>query len=149
MVNVGDKPATLRRAVAECRVTISAALHRAIAQRRTPKGDVLETARLGGILAAKRVDELIPLCHTLPLDVVEVWATLRRGYVEIRAEARVSARTGVEMEALTAVAVAALTVIDMGKSIDPGMSIEGLRLIEKEGGRSGRYRASPSKRGRR
>ena len=141
MVDVGDKPLTVRRAVAEGRVRISDALADAIRSDQVAKGDLLQAARLAGIQAAKRTDELIPLCHSLPLDAVEVRATLGEGCVELRAEARTTWKTGVEMEALTAVTVAALTVIDMGKAIDKAMVIEGVRLIEKSGGKSGDYRA--------
>lgn len=146
MVDVSDKPVTARRATAECRVMISRALHARIAENSLAKGNLLEVARLAGIQAAKRTDQLIPLCHSLPLESVEVRAELRRDHVYLCAEARVTAKTGVEMEALTAVAVAALTVIDMGKSVDRGMIVEGLRLVEKEGGRSGRYVAPEPKR---
>lgn len=150
MVDVGEKPITARRAVAEGFVRVSASLARAIRTNAIAKGNVLEVARLAGIAAAKRAGDLIPLCHPLPLDAVHVDARLvarspggRGPAVAIRAEARCHARTGVEMEALTAVAAAALTVIDMGKAIDKGMVIEGVRLIEKSGGRSGTYRAPP------
>ena len=139
MVDVGEKAVTPRRAVAEAWVRISPGLHARIAENSLAKGNLLDVARIAGIQAAKRTDELIPLCHSLPLDAVEVRVELERRHVHIRAEARVRARTGVEMEALTAVAVAALTVIDMGKAVDKGMVIEGLRLLEKTGGRSGRY----------
>lgn len=148
MVDVGDKDITVRRAVAEARVVISPALQARIAENSLKKGNLLEVARLAGIQAAKRTAELIPLCHPLPLDAVDVRAELRQGHVHLLAEARVTARTGVEMEALTAVAVAALTVIDMGKAVDRGMVVEGLRLLEKEGGRSGRYVAPKLKGGR-
>ena len=141
MVDLGDKPLTARRAVAEGRVRISETLAKAIAANQLAKGDLLQVARLAGIQAAKRTDELIPLCHSLPLDAVDVQATLGDGCVELRAEARTTWKTGVEMEALTAVTVAALTVIDMGKAIDKAMVIEGVRLIEKTGGKSGDYRA--------
>ncbi len=141
MVDVGDKPATVRRAVAEGRVRISAELAKAIETNQVAKGNLLEVARLAGIMAAKRTDELIPLCHSLPLDAVDVEARLEGDCVLLRAEARTIWKTGVEMEALTAVAVAALTVIDMGKAIDKAMVIEGVRLVEKSGGRSGDYRA--------
>ncbi len=141
MVDVGDKPLTVRRAVAEGRVRISAALAEAIRSNQLAKGNLLEVARLAGIQAAKRTDELIPLCHSLPLDAVDVRASLGDGCVRLWAEARTTWKTGVEMEALTAVAVAALTVIDMGKAIDRAMVIEGVRLIEKSGGRGGEYRA--------
>ncbi len=156
LVDVGAKPVTARVAVAEGFVRVSAALARAIRANTIAKGNLLDVARLAGIAAAKRTDELIPLCHSLPLDGVNVEATLEvvRGatQVRIRAEARVQARTGVEMEALSAVAVAALTVIDMGKAIDTAMVIEGVRLLSKTGGRSGTYQApliSPKARGRR
>ncbi|MBM4108741.1 MAG: cyclic pyranopterin monophosphate synthase MoaC [Phycisphaerae bacterium] len=141
MVDVGDKPATDRVAVAEAFVRVSPALADRVRENSLAKGNLLEVARLAGIQAAKRTDELIPLCHALPLDVVDVRATLEGGRVRIRAEARTHARTGVEMEALTAAAVAALTVIDMGKAVDRGMVVEGLRVIEKRGGRRGDYRA--------
>lgn len=135
MVNVADKPVTARRAVAEGSVRISAALAAAIEADNVSKGNLLEVARLAGIQAAKRTDELIPLCHSLPLDHVEVFASLDGQCVRLRATATTTARTGVEMEALTAVSVAALTVIDMGKAIDKAMVIEGIRVIEKTGGR--------------
>lgn len=153
MVDVGAKPITQRRAVAEARVLVSPALAERIAHNTLAKGDLLAVARLAGIQAAKRTDELIPLCHSLPLDSIDVRAELRIDHVYLWAEAKVAARTGVEMEALTAVAIAALTVIDMGKSIDRTMSVEGLRLLEKQGGRSGHFRADaastkPAKRAR-
>jgi len=141
MVDVGDKPLTVRRAVAEGRVRISEALAEAIAANQLAKGDLLQVARLAGIQAAKRTDELIPLCHSLPLDAIDIQATLGDGHIKLRAEARTTWKTGVEMEALTAVTVAALTVIDMGKAVDKAMVIEGVRLIEKTGGKSGDYRA--------
>ena len=140
MVDVGEKPVTARRAVAEGRVRISAALQRQIEQNSLKKGNLLEVARLAGIQAAKRTADLIPLCHTLPLDAVLVDVRLDGEGIHIRAETRVQARTGVEMEALTAVAVAALTVIDMGKAVDPLMTIEQIQLVEKTGGRSGDFR---------
>lgn len=142
MVDVGAKEVTARRAVAEARVNVSAELAKRIAQNSISKGNVLDVARLAGIQAAKRTDELIPLCHLLPLDSIDVRVELRRNHVYVWAEAKVTAKTGVEMEALLAVAVAALTVIDMGKSIDRSMTIEGLRMLEKEGGRSGHFRAA-------
>jgi cyclic pyranopterin phosphate synthase len=153
MVDVGAKPITQRRAVAEARVLVSPALAERIAHNTLAKGDLLAVARLAGIQAAKRTDELIPLCHSLPLDSIDVRAELRIDHVYLWVEAKVAARTGVEMEALTAVAIAALTVIDMGKSIDRTMRVEGLRLLEKQGGRSGHFRADaasnkPAKRAR-
>jgi cyclic pyranopterin phosphate synthase len=141
MVDVGDKPPTARRALAEGRVRVSAELLAAIRDHRLPKGNLLEVARLAGIQAAKQTDRLIPLCHSLPLDVVDIHIELGNDCLLIRAEVRTTARTGVEMEALTAVTVAALTVIDMGKAIDRGMVIDQVRLLEKSGGSSGDYRA--------
>ncbi len=146
MVDVGDKPITERSATAEGFVRVSHELAAAIEANTVLKGSVLEVARIAGILAAKRTDELIPLCHTLPLDAVEISASLepptnrdspRR--VRVVARVRTRSRTGVEMEALTAVSVACLTVIDMGKAVDKGMVIEGVRVLEKRGGRSGAY----------
>ena len=142
MVDIGDKPVTKRRAVAEGRVRVSAKLAEAIDANTLAKGNLLEVARLAGIQAAKRTDELIPLCHGLPLDAVRVEAWLADSYVHLRAEASTSWKTGVEMEALTAVSVAALTVVDMGKAIDKAMVIESIRLLEKTGGQSGGYHAA-------
>jgi len=142
MVNIADKPMTARCAVAAARVRISPALAKAIRENQLTKGNLLEVAQLAGIQAAKRTDELIPLCHSLPLDAVHVEAKLADGCVELRAEAHTTWKTGVEMEALTAVTVAALTVIDMGKAIDKAMVIEGVRLIEKTGGKSEDYRVT-------
>lgn len=141
MVDVGEKQVTERVAVAECFVRVSTELAGKIRENAIAKGDVLGVARLAGIQAAKRTDELIPLCHSLPLDVVEVEAVLQSGRVKIVATAKTHAKTGVEMEALMAAAVAAMTVIDMGKAVDKGMVVEGLRVIEKRGGRSGTYKA--------
>jgi cyclic pyranopterin phosphate synthase len=140
MVDVGDKPATERYAVARAEIRMSAAAIRLVRRRAIGKGDPLQAARLAGILAAKQTSALIPLCHPLPLTHVDVdLAPTRRGY---RIEARVSTRaqTGVEMEALTAVAVAALTVYDMVKAVDREMVIGDVCLVEKAGGRSGHYR---------
>lgn len=139
MVDVGDKPATERVAIAEAFVRVSRELAGAIEAGTLAKGNLLEVARLAGIQAAKRTDELIPLCHSLGLDHADVRAELQADRVCIRAEVRTHARTGVEMEALTAAAIAALTVIDMGKSIDQGMVVDGLRVLEKRGGRRGHY----------
>lgn len=144
MVDVGEKPVTARSATAEGFVRVSSDLAQAIRENTVKKGSVLEVARLAGILAAKRTDELIPLCHTLPLDAVEVSATLENGRVRVTATVRTRSRTGVEMEALTAVSVACLTIIDMGKAIDKTMTIDGVRVLEKRGGRSGPYTAAPA-----
>jgi cyclic pyranopterin phosphate synthase len=142
MVDVSAKRETAREAVARAVIRMRPATLRAVQRGDAPKGDVLGVARTAGILAAKRTPELIPLCHVVPLDGVDVDAALVGEHVEIRAEARAEARTGVEMEALVAAAVAALTVIDMGKAIDRGMVIEGIRLLEKTGGTRGDYRAT-------
>jgi cyclic pyranopterin phosphate synthase len=129
MVDVGAKPAVRRRAVARGRVTMAPATLGALAS--LPKGDALVTAQLAGVMAAKRTAELIPLCHPLPLTHVDVRLALTDGAVEIEASAETTAQTGVEMEALTAVAVAALTVYDMAKAIDQAMTIEAVELVEK------------------
>ncbi|HMG32997.1 MAG TPA: cyclic pyranopterin monophosphate synthase MoaC [Blastocatellia bacterium] len=142
MVNVGDKPVTTREAVASGHVRMSAATVEAIRQRRTPKGDPLEIAKIAGLMAAKKTAELIPLCHPLPLNHAGVELTLTGDGVSITATARTDARTGVEMEALTAVSVAALTLYDMCKAIDRGMVIGEIRLESKTGGRSGDYKRS-------
>jgi len=141
MVDVGDKPETDRSATAEGWLHISVDAIRAIESNTTPKGDPLTIAQIAGIQAAKRTAELIPLCHTLPLTRVDVSLELDRARQAIRAvaTARVVGRTGVEMEALTAVTVALLTAYDMLKAVDRTMRIEGVRLIRKSGGRSGDY----------
>jgi len=141
MVEVGEKAVTRREAVAEGFVRMGDAALHAVMERRAKKGDVLTIAQVAGIQAAKRTGELIPLCHPLPLDGVDVVLLPVEGGVRIEASARCTARTGVEMEALTAVSVAALTVIDMLKSIDKTMRIDGVRLLRKSGGRSGEWAA--------
>ena len=139
MVDVSAKPETPREALAEATVTMNAAALRAIRARAVKKGDPLQTARLAGILAAKRTADLIPLCHQLPLSNVDVvLKPVRRGYV-IRARAMTVGRTGVEMEALVAVTLAALTLYDMLKAVDRSIVIGNVRLLEKRGGRSGHY----------
>jgi cyclic pyranopterin phosphate synthase len=142
MVDVGEKPATRRRAVARAVVQMSPRTARAVAAGDAPKGDVLGVARIAGIQAAKRTGELIPLCHPLGLDHVDVDAHLdaEAGTVTLTAEASLTARTGVEMEAMTAAAVAALTVYDMVKGLERGVAIEDVVLLEKSGGRSGTWR---------
>ena len=139
MVDVSAKPATSRRAVAEGRIEMSAAAFVAVRDAQIAKGDVLGTARIAGVLAAKQTAALIPLCHPLPLTDVQVRFTLDEKGHAVRCEAEVAtvATTGVEMEALTAVSVALLTVYDMAKSADKGMRIEGIRLVSKTGGKSG------------
>jgi len=140
MVDVGGKEITVRHARASGRVRMSAGTLQMVPQGAAPKGNVLEVARLAGILAAKRTGELIPLCHLLPLDVVSVsFRFPDPTTIEIEAEARATARTGVEMEALVAVSVAALTIYDMCKAVDRGITIDQIRLEEKSGGRSGHY----------
>jgi cyclic pyranopterin phosphate synthase len=129
MVDVGDKPMSRRRAVAAATVRMAPETARRL--RELPKGDALAAARLAGIMAAKRTAELIPLCHPLPLTHVGVELEVREGAVEITASAETTAQTGVEMEALVAAAVAALTVYDMAKAIDKEMVVEGVRLLEK------------------
>jgi cyclic pyranopterin phosphate synthase len=146
MVDVGEKPQTARRAVARALVRMDPATAARVAAGDAPKGDVLGTARIAGIQAAKRTGELIPLCHPLPLDHVDVDAEVdaETGTVTITAEARVTARTGVEMEALTAASVAALTVYDMVKGLEKGVEITSVVLLEKSGGRSGDWRREPA-----
>lgn len=143
MVNVGSKPVTERSARAEGAVRMSKEAFEQVRQNAVAKGDVLGTARIAGIQGAKRTAELIPLCHPLPLDQVDLELTLDPSLpgVRISATVRTEARTGVEMEALTAVAVSSLTVYDMVKSADRAMRIEAIRLTHKTGGRSGEYRA--------
>jgi cyclic pyranopterin monophosphate synthase len=140
MVDTGGKTQTARRAVASARVLMSAETVAALRAGRTPKGDPLEAARIAGIMAAKRTAELIPLCHPLPLTHADVRAELRDDGVYLEAEASTNAQTGVEMEALTAAAVAALTVYDMCKAVEKGMTIADVRLEEKTGGKSGAWR---------
>lgn len=144
MVDVGNKAVTARRAVAEATVRMDPETLATLLDAGGPKGDVLIVARLAGIEAAKRTAMLIPLAHPIPLDVVEVEPTADRkaGTLTFQAEVRATARTGVEMEALTAAAVAALTAYDMGKGLQRDVVIERIRLLEKEGGRSGDYRAA-------
>jgi cyclic pyranopterin phosphate synthase len=140
MVDVGHNPVTTREALARGEITMSAEARRLIRRGAVKKGDPLQAARLAGIMAAKRTSELIPLCHPLPLTSVHVELTpTRRGYV-VEARVRTNAQTGVEMEALTAVAVAALTVYDMVKAADKAMVIGEIVLVEKTGGKSGTYR---------
>lgn len=140
MVDVGNKPISQRMARAVGRITMQPETLQAIRDRQIAKGDVFEVARLAGIMAAKKTADLIPLCHPLGLDSVEIgFETPDPQTVRIEASVRVQARTGVEMEALTAVSVAALTVYDMCKAIDRGMTLGPFELVEKSGGKSGRY----------
>ena len=140
MVDVGGKPVTDREAVARGSITMSRAALRLVRRGAVKKGDPLQAARLAGIMAAKQTSALIPLCHPLPLSSVQIDLTpIARGYA-IEARVRTTAQTGVEMEALTAVAVAALTIYDMLKAVDRTMVIGDVRLMFKSGGRSGTYR---------
>lgn len=149
MVDVGDKQETRREAVARGRITVSAAALREIRAGRVKKGHPLQAARLAGILAAKRTSDLIPLCHSLPLSHVQVDFRPEKDGYTIEARVRTTARTGVEMEALTAVSVAALTVYDMLKALDETMVIGEIFVTEKRGGKSGEYLRSRSSIGHR
>jgi cyclic pyranopterin phosphate synthase len=141
MVDVSGKASTERVAIAEGRVRMRPATLALVKKGNARKGDVLGAARLAGIMAAKRTHELIPLCHPLALSKVSVDIEPVRGGVSVRATVKVTGKTGVEMEALTAVSVACLTIYDMVKAVERGMRIEGIRLVEKRGGKSGVYRA--------
>ena len=142
MVDVGDKPTSERTAVAEGTITMSREAYDLVAGQGVPKGDVLAVAEVAGVMGAKRTGELIPLCHPLPITAVTVDFTADEGAatLEIEATARIVGKTGVEMEALTAVSVAALTIYDMCKAVDRGMVIEAVRLVHKAGGKSGEFR---------
>ena len=145
MVDVGAKAVTAREAVARGRVTMSATARRLIRSGEVKKGDPIQAARLAGIMAAKRTSELIPLCHPLALTYVGVEITPTRSGYAIEARVRTSSQTGVEMEALTAVSVAALTLYDMVKAVDKAMVIGDIVLLEKRGGKSGLYKRSAKK----
>jgi cyclic pyranopterin phosphate synthase len=146
MVDVSAKAVTARVAVAEGRVVMTASTLALVLSGNAKKGDVLGAARIAGIMAGKRTHELIPLCHPLPVSkiAVDIAPDRRLPGLVVRATAHVTGQTGVEMEALTAVSVACLTIYDMVKAVERGMRIEGIRLIEKSGGKSGRYRAKDS-----
>lgn len=139
MVDTSSKAITTRHAVASARVLMSAETVKAVREHRTPKGDPLESARLAGIMAAKRTSDLIPLCHPLPLTHVDVQASIDDDGVHLESNVSTNAPTGVEMEALTAVCVAALTIYDMCKALDKGIVISDVRLESKTGGKSGDY----------
>ncbi len=136
MVDVGQKDVTVRRAVAAAKVLVNATTLDAIREKNTPKGDPLEIARIAGIMAAKRTSELIPLCHQIALSKADVTAKIVDDGIELTAEAVTSGKTGVEMEALTAVSVAALTIYDMLKAVQRDIAITDIRVIEKTGGKS-------------
>ena len=142
MVDVSDKPLTHRVARAEAWVRMSPEALNAISEGRVHKGDVLRIAEIAGIQGSKRTSDLIPLCHPLPIDAVDVEVTVVDGAIHIAAQVVAHWRTGVEMEALSAVSAAALTVYDMTKAIDKSMIIDGVRLLEKRGGRSGDWTAT-------
>ncbi len=142
MVDVSTKDVTVRTATAAATVHVSAATMQRVRDRSVSKGDVLSVAQLAGIMGAKRTPDLIPLCHPLPLDAVEVTLSCDGDAIAIRATCRTTARTGVEMEAMTAATVAALTVYDMCKSIERGIRIGDIRLLHKSGGKSGTYEAT-------
>jgi cyclic pyranopterin phosphate synthase len=144
MVDVSSKPVTERVAVAAGFVRMSAATLDLVVSGNAKKGDVLGAARIAGIMAAKKTHELIPLCHPLPISNVAVDIAPERDGLLVRATVKVTGQTGVEMEALTAVSVACLTIYDMVKAVERGMAIETIRLIEKSGGKSGHYRAEES-----
>ena len=141
MVDVGGKPETARSATATGRIRMSPEALAAVRDGSGPKGDVLAAARIAGIMAAKTTGELIPLCHPLSLDAVQVEFAFEDDAVRATARASLTGRTGVEMEAMTATSVALLTIYDMAKALDKGMVIEGVRLLEKTGGKSGTWRA--------
>lgn len=142
MVQVGDKPCTWRQATASCRILVGSKVFPLLLAGRLPKGDVWAAARIAGIMAAKNTAQMIPLCHPLPLTGVEIEFTPEpeKEAVRIQARVRTFARTGVEMEALAAAGVAALTIYDMCKAVDRGLVIQDLLLLEKSGGASGEYR---------
>ena len=142
MVDVGDKQTTRRVAVAEGHIAMSDEARSAIRDGAVPKGDVLAAARIAGIMAAKRTGELIPLCHPLALDSVEVDCEIGETGVQVTATASLTGKTGVEMEAMTAVSIALLTIYDMAKALDKSMTIGGVRLLSKTGGKSGDWRAT-------
>jgi cyclic pyranopterin phosphate synthase len=148
MVDVSAKPVTAREAVARGRVEVSAAAMRAARAGNLPKGAVVEVARIAGVMAAKRTHEAIPLCHPLALSQADVDVVARGNGFDIEARVRTEAKTGAEMEALHAVAVAALTVYDMLKAVDAGATITDIRLLSKTGGRSGAWTASSARRRR-
>jgi cyclic pyranopterin phosphate synthase len=145
MVDVSAKAATRREAIAEGFIAIAAPALTAIATQAVAKGDVLAVARVAGIMAAKRTADLIPLCHPLPIDAVTMDLAIEATGIRATATVATTHGTGVEMEALTAVSVALLTIYDMAKAMDRGMTMSGVRLLNKSGGRSGEWRAEPAK----
>ncbi|QZD95374.1 cyclic pyranopterin monophosphate synthase MoaC [Qipengyuania gelatinilytica] len=142
MVDVGAKAVTARTALAEGYIRMNAKALKALTDGTHPKGDAIAAARIAGIMAAKKTGELIPLCHPLALESVTVDFTTESDGIRVRSEASLTGKTGVEMEAMTATSMALLTLYDMGKSLDKGMRIEAIRLLEKTGGKSGTWRAA-------
>lgn len=141
MVDVGDKPQTARSATATGRILLTPAALDAVRNGSGPKGDVLSTARIAGIMAAKRTGDLIPMCHPLSLDAVTVDFTFEETAIRVTTRASLTGKTGIEMEAMTATSIALLTIYDMAKALDKGMIIEQVRLLEKTGGKSGTWTA--------
>ena len=139
MIDIGKKKVTLREAVVEGKLSLKPAVILAIKRKKIPKGDVLEAARLAGILAAKKTPLLIPLCHPIPLDYVDIQFFLRKREIKIRTKVKAKAKTGVEMEAFTATAVSSLTIYDMCKPLDRTITISEIKLVQKTGGKSGTY----------
>ncbi len=142
MVNISEKAVTLRKAIASGKVILSPSTYKMLTDMKVPKGDVLATARIAGIMAAKKVGDLIPLCHPLPLEHIAIEFVLSEDLpgVEIIATASITSKTGVEMEALTAVSMAALTIYDMCKAVEKGIKITDIKLLEKSGGKSGTWK---------
>lgn len=140
MVDISEKSVTTREALAEARIHLQPKTLKLIREKKIPKGDVLAVAKCAGILAAKKTDELIPLCHPLPLECAEIDFTFKKNGIVIRARCKTQAKTGVEMEALAAACMSALTVYDMCKFTDKEAVIEDIRLMEKRGGKSGNYK---------
>ena len=139
MIDIGDKKITNRVAVVEARICLNASVIKLIRRKKIPKGDVLESARIAGILAAKKTSELIPFCHPIPIEYVDIKISLNNKEVEIKTTVRGQAKTGVEMEAFTACAVAGLTVYDMCKAFDRTAVIKSIMLLKKSGGKSGDF----------
>lgn len=139
MVDIGKKDITVREAIVEARVFLKPSVVLAIKKKRIPKGDVLEAARVAGILAAKKTPQLIPLCHPIPIEYASIDFFLGKNEIRIRTTVRGEAKTGMEMEGLVAASMAALTIYDMCKPLDRGISISGIKLIKKTGGKSGTY----------
>ena len=139
MIDIGKKEVTLREAIVEARVYLKAGVIKLIKNKKIPKGDVLEAAKLAGIIAAKKTSELIPFCHPIPIEFADIKFSLKNKEIEIKATVKAQAKTGVEMEAFTAASVAALTIYDMCKAFDRTAVIKSIMLLKKSGGKSGTY----------